>query len=264
MAVPAAVRPGFLSLSKGANLTIVSGVVTITDGYHEIVSESSTSDDLSTINLDTGYSSYFTGFLPYIVIQATSGHTITVVHDPSPSAGEIFLTGEANLALSGNKLLVLYLINGTWRDTMPLTAPSGGYIGGTSPTITTPSFVGLETAVGVYKFAGINGLNLGQTIIVPSRTSKRFIPVSALVELATISGAGTVPSIRLGSNGSWDNLAAIVALTGLTTQYQLFPLTLANTTSLDVGSTGISVDVQTAATGYSPYTINVYVTGYYR
>lgn len=241
------------------------GAITISQGYHTVAAASpGVPDDLSTIVLGTGIGDLFGTALPYVILKAKAGDTITLVHDAAPSATEFYLVGQANFTFSGSRLVKLYYVDGIWTDALLINAPSGGFIGATSPTITTPQFTGLETAVGVFKFANINALNIGQTIIVPSRTSKRFIPVSAQIELIAVTGAGTEPSVNLGSNGSWDNLVTTVALTGLGTQYELFPLTLANTTSLDVGSTGISIDIDTAATGFSVYTINVYVTGYYR
>jgi hypothetical protein len=240
------------------------GFITITQGFHTVASAAGPTDDLSSIVLGTGISNLFSDGLPYIILKAATGHTISIQHDAAPSTDEIYLVNGADFEMSGSRLVKLYRVDNIWTDALAITRPNGGFAGLTSPDITTPTFNGLETAIGVYKFANLDALGTGQTIIVPSRTGKRFVPTAASIELANVSGAGTEPSINLGSDsGTWINVVANVALTGLDTQYELFDLTLVGN-SVDVGSTGISIDIDTAATGFTDYDINVYVMGFYR
>lgn len=120
-------------------------------------------------------------------------------------------------------------------------------------------------ANGYYRFLiaeGINGLATGQTTIYAAQTGKRFVVVHAYALLRTITGAGTVPSIRIGITPNYDGLVAITALTGLTTANNLLPLTLVATlAAISIASNPLRVDVQAAATLYDAYTFDVCVLG---
>lgn len=123
-----------------------------------------------------------------------------------------------------------------------------------------------ENGIVSEKAEDIDATATGQTAIVPARSGKRFIPVGTpLVRLKSISGTGTPPTISIGNDGSFVNVVAAVALTGLTVVNRLFNLSLlASLTkeAVDVGSVGIDVNVSVAST-YDDYTIDVYVFGFY-
>ena len=79
-------------LSKGANLTIASGAITVTDSYHIIDGEGSTSDALTDIN-----GGKQAGQL--LVLQsADNSNNITVTHNTA----KLCLNGAANFALNTN------------------------------------------------------------------------------------------------------------------------------------------------------------------
>jgi hypothetical protein len=123
----------------------------------------------------------------------------------------------------------------------------------------------MQQGVRTFKASDIDGMITGQTLIVPSQSSKRFIATSAYAELLSISGAGTPPTIRVGTPGGYVNVIAATALTSLTTQFAVLPLALiSGILSIDVGANGISVDVSVAGLLYADYTIAVYLTGFYR
>lgn len=253
---------------KGQGVTIASGSITVSSGsLIEITSESGTSDTLDTILLDSGLAAEIpAGHYPIIWIKAATGHTITLTNDwAALTVNQMAFGAGSDVILTDTQAMPLLRYGGTWLDMMAATRVAGGFAGLTSPALTTPTFTGLETAEGVYKAANINALATGQTALVPLRAGKRFIPTKATVELVSVAGAGTEASVRIGAGGSFDNAVPITALTGLDTQYELFDLTFNSPlSSIDVNAAGISIDVQAAATGFSTYTINVYLSGYYR
>ena len=94
-------------------VTIASGAVTITQGYHAVAAESGTTDDLATINI--GGSVVTSGtytYRPEIIITADTGDTITVKH----GTGNIQLNGAADFELSGSKSLKLVYDGTNWVD----------------------------------------------------------------------------------------------------------------------------------------------------
>lgn len=253
---------------KGQGVTISSGSITVSSGsLVEISAEGGTTDTLDTILLDSTLAAEIpANYYPIIWIKAATGHTITLTNDwAALSVNQMAFGAGSDVTLTDTQAMPLLRYGGTWLDMMAATRVAGGFAGLNSPALITPTFTGLETAEGVYKAANVNGLATGQTVVVPVRTGKRFIPTRVVVELVSVSGAGTVPSLRVGNNGSFDNAVSTTALTNLDTQYETLNLSLISPlSSIDVNANGISVDVQTAATGYSTYTMNVYVSGYYR
>lgn len=75
-------------LSKGANLTIASDAITVTDSYHLVGGESGNADALTDINGGTQ-----AGQL--LLIQNSASANITVTHNSS----KIVLAGAANFVL---------------------------------------------------------------------------------------------------------------------------------------------------------------------
>ena len=76
-------------LSKGANLTIASDAITVTDSYHLVGGESGNADALTDINGGTQ-----AGQL--LLIQNSASANITVTHNSS----KIVLAGAANFVLA--------------------------------------------------------------------------------------------------------------------------------------------------------------------
>jgi len=108
----------------------------------------------------------------------------------------------------------------------------------------------------------INGLATGQTTLYAAQTGKRFMAIHAYALLRTITGAGTVPSIRIGVTATFDGLVPITALTGLTTANNLLALPLVSTlAAISINTNPLKVDVQMAATLYDAYTFDVVVIG---
>jgi len=100
-----------LAIKHKTTLTIASGEITITQMYHVIAAESSTSDDLDTINL--GYTNLTVKgntYRPFLCIIADSGDTITLKH----GTGNIDLPGDADVELSDDAFLWLLWDGTNW------------------------------------------------------------------------------------------------------------------------------------------------------
>lgn len=113
----------------------------------------------------------------------------------------------------------------------------------------------------------VSALATGQTVIMPinngGATNVNFIATGVVLKLNAITGTLlTPPIIRIGNNGSFNNVVALTTLTGLNTAGVTFPTSLiTNLASVNINSTAISIDIQTAATGSSQYDIDVYLFG---
>lgn len=88
--------PNPYTLKAPSILTLSSGEITVTKNNHFVAAESGTTDDLVTISGATDYQ--------WLLLQADTGDTITVKH----GTGNIYLTGEIDFELSGNRGLLLY------------------------------------------------------------------------------------------------------------------------------------------------------------
>lgn len=94
----------------------------------------------------------------------------------------------------------------------------------------------------------INLKATGQTLVVPVLAGRKFIPTACYLHLTTVTAyAVTAAIVRVGNNGTFDNVAplATVALTLVTDKFISLPLA-ATPAAIDINATGISVDVQTA------------------
>lgn len=91
-----------------ANLTIASGIITVTQVFHNVDTEASAaSDDLVTINGGS--------FGQILILQSTAnGRDVTVKH----GTGNIFLHGAADFTLSNvrDKLMLLRSNGGEWCE----------------------------------------------------------------------------------------------------------------------------------------------------
>ena len=114
----------------------------------------------------------------------------------------------------------------------------------------------------IFVIKEIDLLATGQTIIIETETSARFYPFQICIELTSKTGAIVVtPIVRLGSNGTWDNLAALTTMTNLTAVNKMEMPTVIVTDSIDISATGISIDVQTAGTGATVLKAQVIIHG---
>jgi hypothetical protein len=113
-----------------------------------------------------------------------------------------------------------------------------------------------------YVVGSINLLATGRTLVVPVLVSSRFIPTGALLRLTTVTGAIVgAPVVRLGNNGAFNNIAPLRTLVSAAAQaVEVVPLNT-QITAVDVGTTGISLDVQTAGTGSSVLIGEIIVSG---
>jgi hypothetical protein len=116
----------------------------------------------------------------------------------------------------------------------------------------------------VFKVAGINLLATGQTLVVPAASGRKWIPLSVRTRLASLTGVFVVaPIVRLGNNGSFDNMAPLFTVAALAVDgVDVVPIVTA-VTAVNIGSTGISLDVQTAGTVATVATADVFVLGYF-
>lgn len=127
-------------------------------------------------------------------------------------------------------------------------------------------YLNLDQAEIVWTAYPVDLLATGQTSIIPVQPAgNRFIPTRVVIELTAVTGALGAPIVRLGNNGTWDNIAPLATLTGLNTQYETISIPL-NTpvNSIDLSATAISFDVQTAGTVATIATASVYLIGILR
>ncbi len=101
---------GVISQVDTTTLTIASGVVTITQGFHTIAAESATSDDLDTISISGDLT--LGTYRPFLVLIADSGDTITVKH----GTGNIVLNAAADFSLTDAKMIMLFYDGTNWHD----------------------------------------------------------------------------------------------------------------------------------------------------
>lgn len=106
----------------------------------------------------------------------------------------------------------------------------------------------------------INLLATGQTLVAAAQTGKKLVPVCAYLRVVSLTGVVAVaPIVRLGNNGSFNNVAALFTMVAAAVDaVDSVPL-VTSLTAVDVGSAGVSADVQTAVTGPSVLTADVIV-----
>ena len=113
-----------------------------------------------------------------------------------------------------------------------------------------------------YLTTGINLKATGQTLMVPVQPGRKFLPTAVYLQLTTVTAyAVTAAIVRLGNNGTFNNVAPLltVVLTSTTDQIIAIPLN-AIPSAIDIGSTGISLDVQTAGAA-TTLTATLHVVG---
>lgn len=120
-------------------LTLSSDTGTPTRGFHTITSQTSTTDNLSFLLQTT-----LTADTSLLIIKATAGHTITVLHNQS-GTGKIVTADGTNLTLTGNRALLLAK-NGTQWDVI---AKLGNWVATIGEGGTNNGSLGVN-ALGVY------------------------------------------------------------------------------------------------------------------
>ena len=91
------IRRGILEFLAPTTLKIVSGEVTVTQCFHIIEAETGSADLLDTINLGSNLD---VTRRQWILLQADTGHTITLKHD----TGNIEMNGFGDFSLTDAKM----------------------------------------------------------------------------------------------------------------------------------------------------------------
>ena len=104
------IKSGILALKAAEQVTIASGVATITQGVVQLTSETSTTDDLDTITLNSAVN--IETYLPFVILIAASGHTITVKH----GTDNITLNAAGDFSLTDVKALLLWNDGTNYHD----------------------------------------------------------------------------------------------------------------------------------------------------
>jgi hypothetical protein len=107
-----------LNLTDAATLVVSGGAVTTTQSLHVIQSESSTTDDLVTINTSEAGD--------VLILRAETNHTITLKHN----TGNILCAGAADLAMTGASIALLIRFGGSSWYAGVIGASGGGGGGG--------------------------------------------------------------------------------------------------------------------------------------
>lgn len=120
-----------------------------------------------------------------------------------------------------------------------------------------------EQHLPVYSALGVNLMALAQRVIIPSRTADKFIIRAAWCRIASKTGTLSVaPVIRIGNNGTFSNMCAVTTLIAAVLD-QIFALALASPLIATPASPAIAIDIQTAATGVTVLTGDIYVQGHF-
>lgn len=143
--------------------------------------------------------------------------------------------------------------SGTWRAGDVARAPMGAgwryQDSGWSPAGAT-----------VFAARSVNLLATGQTELIPAMADVRAITLSLHVRVRSRTGAVTTnATIRAGNSGSYDNVAASWLMATSTVNETESLATLSG--AVDVGSTEVSFSVESAASGPSEYTADIFWHG---
>lgn len=120
-----------------------------------------------------------------------------------------------------------------------------------------------ESLLTVLTVSGIAGTSTGATLIQTTDAGLRFVPMFIQVEATNVSGLVTPASFSIGTNGAnYNNLLAITAMTGVTSANIMLQNNITALSSSIPASTGININVTTAAVG-TTYTLRVSIIGFY-
>lgn len=125
--------------------------------------------------------------------------------------------------------------------------------------------------IGGFSVPNINLNVTGPILILSPRSGVLFIPqtdAKPFGRIRAISGSPGVPvfpQFRVGNNGSYNNLLSSSTLTAMSTLNGLISgslFSLPTQAAIDIGTTGISLDVQTAS-NYTTYAIDLFFPGFF-
>jgi hypothetical protein len=119
-----------INFTPSAAVVISGDAITSNRTFIELTSQSGTTDDLDTINLGSEHA----GEGDIIILYATAGHTITLIHDEVGSY-KIRTHDGANVTVTSTKWAILAYVSGYWM-VLP-GGESGGGGGGSIPVVDT-------------------------------------------------------------------------------------------------------------------------------
>lgn len=113
-----------------------------------------------------------------------------------------------------------------------------------------------------FTLTGVDATATGATLI-DTTESGRFVPIFINLEATNVVGFTSVPSVSIGSNSpNFDDLLAITALTDVDTTNETTSPPLVSPYISHPSSTGLSINVTTAAVA-TTYTLRVTLVGIY-
>lgn len=133
-----------------------------------------------------------------------------------------------------------------------------------SQVVGPPGAVGAEgaNAIPAGQALAVDAKTATATVMLAAQAAKFFVPAgTAYARVRALTGVLAVaPILRIGNNGTHDNLCALATLTGAVVG-QVFTIPLIITPlALDIGTNPISVEIQTPATA-TTMTIDVFFDG---
>jgi hypothetical protein len=177
-------NPGRLDTSTVAleapeTIAIAAGVLTVKRGLTIVTTETGATDDLVTIDLDTGFfpsNAYHPGF----ILQAASGKTITL-----KTTGNIKSWGAADIVLSGDKLFQFSHDSANAREVGNV---AGGGGGGSMTSFDIDADTGTAESVADGELVMIAGGTGIDTVVSATRT----VTINIDSTVATLTGAQTL------------------------------------------------------------------------
>jgi hypothetical protein len=148
-------------------LTLVSDAITVTQGQHIVAAETSTTDNLATINLsaDLPTTSGSSTYRYTVRLQANTGHTITVKH----GTGNISLNTSADYTLSGSRVLELTFNGTNWIDVQSSASVASVGVSTNATYLTVGSSP--ITTTGTITVNKTTGLTANQVVATPDGTT---------------------------------------------------------------------------------------------
>jgi hypothetical protein len=118
------------------------------------------------------------------------------------------------------------------------------------------------TSLFVKRVTGVIATQTGP-VAIDTNDASFFRPVHIIVDLNTVSGLGTPPTISIGTNAaSYNNILGLTALTSLTLNSSTLQFSLSGAVASVAQNDVINVNISIGAIA-TTYTINVLVIGFY-
>lgn len=111
---------------------------------------------------------------------------------------------------------------------------------------------------------GVNLKSAASTLFFAAMTGKKFIPRALFCKIATRTGTGTLPTVKVGNGGTWEASNSATLGTSSHIAGEIVEMALNGTSRMfafDIGTTGISVTV-TGASTYTTHTADFWLEGY--